>query len=153
MKKKNHTKANRLAKSYLKRIHFASTALMRGELDQFNSMIELIKQDIDALDERCIAVKDNWRVKHEFGALNVLQQFAPTTKKALLEKIAPLMQWRNIQGQGEAIKWDLDVVNAQQAALSQPERQATDCHYVKSAKIIYALKPSTTKSTYHQSIT
>lgn len=105
------------------RVHFASTALMRGELDQFNSMIELIKQDIDALDERCIAVKDNWRVKHEFGALNVLQQFAPTTKKALLEKIAPLMQWRNIQGQGEAIKWDLDIVNAQQAALSQPEQQ------------------------------
>ena len=105
------------------RVQFASAALARAEMTLFDRMITLIKEDIDALDDHCIAVKDNWKIKHEFGALKMLQQFAPTTKAMLLEKIAPLMQWRNIQGQGEALKWDLDIVTAQQAALNQPEQR------------------------------
>jgi type I restriction enzyme R subunit len=105
------------------RVQFASTALKRGEMNQFEKMIMLIKQDIDALDDKCIAIKDNWKIKHEFGTLPVLTQFAPVTLTTLLEKIAPLMQWRNIQGQGEALAWDIDIVNAQQAALSMPAQR------------------------------
>ncbi len=105
------------------RVQFASDALARAEMNQFEKIIGLIKQDIDALDDKCIAVRDNWRLKHEFGTLAVLQQFAPVTKTTLLDKLAPLMQWRNIQGQGDALNWDLDVVNAQHAALNHPEHR------------------------------
>ncbi len=107
------------------RLHFASTALTRAEMGQFEKMILLIKQDIDALDDKCIAIRDNWRLKQEFGSIDVLQQFAPLTRNTLAERLAPLMQWRNIQGQGEALKWDLDLVNAQQAALSNPDQRDT----------------------------
>jgi type I restriction enzyme R subunit len=104
------------------RVQFASDALVRADLNQFEKMIALIKHDIEELDDKCIAVKDNWKLKHEFGTIEVLNQFAPVTKTTLLSKLAPLMQWRNIQGQGEALKWDLDIVNAQHAALNHPEQ-------------------------------
>ncbi len=103
------------------RVTFASEALKRGELDQFGKMIVLIKQDIDALDDNSIAIKDNWKIKHQLSQLEVLHQFAPVTKTALEEQIAPLMQWRNIQGQSEAIKLDLDLVNAQHTLLCKPQ--------------------------------
>ena len=80
-------------------------------------MIELIKQDIDSLNDNTIAIRDNWRVKEQLANRELLMQFSPATKTALLEQMAPLMQWRNIQGEGEALRFDLDIVNAQHAQL------------------------------------
>ncbi len=105
------------------RVQFATDALALGDISKFEKMVMLIKQDIDALDDKCIAIKDNWKLKHEFGSLTVLNQFAPATRTVLMEKIAPLMQWRNIQGQSEAFTWDLDTVRAQHAALNHPEQR------------------------------
>lgn len=105
------------------RVHFAADALALGDLPKFEKMVVLIKQDIDALDDNCIAIKDNWKLKHEFGTLAVLNSFAPATRKVLLENIAPLMQWRNIQGQGDALAWDQDVLAVQHAWLNHPELQ------------------------------
>lgn len=107
-------------KLFESRVQFATDALALGDISSFEKMVLLIKQDIDALDDNCIAIKDNWKLKHEFSALAVLNPFAPNTRKVLLEKIAPLMQWRNIQGQGEALAWDQDILAAQHAALNHP---------------------------------
>lgn len=108
-------------KLFESRVQFASDALGLGDISKFEKMVMLIKQDIDALDDNCIAIKDNWKLKHEFGTLAVLNQFAPNTRTVLLEKIGPLMQWRNIQGQGDALAWDQDILAAQHAALNHPE--------------------------------
>lgn len=103
------------------RLAYAEEALKRGEMDGFGKMIVLIKQDIDALDDNSIAIKDNWKLKQQLSQIDVLHQFAPVTKAQLYEKMAPLMQWRNIQGESEALKWDLDIVSAQYAKLCQPD--------------------------------
>ncbi len=98
-------------------VKFAEEALKLGELSSFKGMVKLIKQDIDSLDDNSIAIKDNWRVKQQLSSLDVLEQFAPTTLNGLMDTMAPLMQWRNIQGQSEAIKLDLEIVNVQYALL------------------------------------
>ncbi len=85
-------------------------------------MIALIKQDIDALDDNSIAIKDNWKLKQQLSQIDVLHQFAPVTKAQLYDHMAPLMQWRNIKGEGEALKWDLDIITAQYAQLCQPRQ-------------------------------
>ncbi|PIE40654.1 MAG: DEAD/DEAH box helicase, partial [Gammaproteobacteria bacterium] len=104
------------------RLAYAEEALKRGEMDSFGKMIALIKQDIDALDNNSIAIKDNWKLKQQLSQIDVLHQFAPVTKAQLYEHMAPLMQWRNIKGEGEALKWDLDITTAQYAQLCQPRQ-------------------------------
>jgi len=99
------------------RLMFAEEALKQGAISDFTLMIDLIKQDIDSLNDNTIAIRDNWRLKEQLANRELLLQFSPATKSALLEQMAPLMQWRNIQGEGEALRFDLDIVNAQYAQL------------------------------------
>ena len=99
------------------RLRFAEEALKQGALGDFTNMIGLIKQDIDSLNDNTIAIRDNWRIKEQLANHELLMQFSPATKTALLEQMAPLMQWRNIRGEGEALRFDLDIVNAQYAQL------------------------------------
>ena len=100
------------------RVLFVEEALKKGCIDEFEKVIVLIKQDIDALSDKCIAIKDNWQYKHSLGKLDLLKKFAPQTKQQLLDIIAPLMQWRDIRGQSEALKWDLELINTQFAQLT-----------------------------------
>ncbi|MBB1488639.1 DEAD/DEAH box helicase family protein [Oceanospirillum sp. D5] len=101
------------------RVRLAEEALKQGKLDVFEQVLLLIKDDIDQLNDKSIAVKDQWQYKHALSQMEVLKQFTPQTRQQLLEIIAPLMQWRDIRGQGEAMKWDLELVNAQFAHLTQ----------------------------------
>lgn len=103
------------------RVAFAATALRKAEMSLFNSMIKLIKQDIDELDDNCIAIKDNWKIKAQYQDMAVLEAFAPVTRNALYDRVAPLMQWKNIKGQNEALNWDLEVLNAQESMLEHGE--------------------------------
>lgn len=104
------------------RLSYAEEALKRGELDHFGKMVVLIKQDIDALDENHIAIKEQWRTKQQMSQIDLLHQFSPVTKKQLWEQIAPLMQWRNIRGEGEAIRWDLDLIQAEAASFHRTDQ-------------------------------
>ncbi len=99
------------------RVVFAEEALKQGSLADFERMVCLIKQDIDSLNDKTIAIRDHWRLKEQLSSLVLLKEFSPATKTALLEQMAPLMQWRNIKDLGEALKFDLDIVNAQMAKL------------------------------------
>ena len=99
------------------RVIFAEEALKQAAINDFEMMIGLIKQDIDSLNDKTIAIRDNWRLKEQLANRDVLMQFSPATKSALLEQMAPLMQWRNIQGETEALRFDIDIVNAQFAQL------------------------------------
>jgi len=102
------------------RLDLAEKAQKRAEMDLFHQTIELIKADIDALDNNCIAVRDNWRMKAQLEDPKTLGQFAPDIRQLLRSEMAPLMQWRNIKGQREALGWDQQLTEAQLAQLLNP---------------------------------
>lgn len=102
------------------RLDLTEKALKKAEMDLFYQTIDLIKADIDALDNNCIAVRDNWRMKAQLEDLKTLQQFAPDTRELLRSEMAPLMRWRNIKGQSEALRWDQQITEVQQAQLMNP---------------------------------
>lgn len=131
------------------RLTYAEAALKLGEMDSFGKMVVLIKQDIDALDDNSIAIKDNWKLKQQLSQIDVLHQFAPITKNYLYEQMAPLMQWRNIVGESEAIKWDLDWVSAQYAKLCKPGllEQAKDQILLKVRQLSMHLNQVRAKAT------
>lgn len=88
------------------RIHLAEAALTAQNLDAFNLVIGQIAKDIAALPEKSIAVREKWKEVKTIGQLEVLQQFAETTKAVLKNQIAPLMQWVPIGGHEDAYRFD-----------------------------------------------
>jgi len=102
-----------LQKLFEARVTLAQTALKKANMDVFDQTIKLIHDDICLLPMESISVRDNWLVVETYKDLKRLNQFAPQTVSDLLEKIAPLMQWRNIMGQSEAYKFDLELTTIQ----------------------------------------
>ena len=101
------------------RINLAELALQKSEIAAFESIVELIGKDINDLPEESIAVREKWREKRSLGAPETLKAFAPATVVALRQVIAPLMQWRNIRGHGDAYALDLLIARVQIAVLHQ----------------------------------
>ena len=99
------------------RLNLADAALKKGELKVFNTIIDLIERDIQALPEESIAVREKWKEKRALSAPELLKAFAPATVARLRQEIAPLMQWRNIRGLGDALALDLLIARMQLAAL------------------------------------
>lgn len=95
------------------RLALAETLLQRAEMDAFEEVIGLIYEDICALDMNTISVRDNWQDVEVCKDLERLKKFAPQTKTRLQEVIAPLMQWRNIMGVGEALRFDNEMAQLQ----------------------------------------
>lgn len=95
------------------RVNIAELALRKSEPTIFETVIELIGQDINDLPEESIAVREKWREKRSLAAPETLNSFAPATVAALRNTIAPLMQWRNIRGHGDAYAFDLLVTRIQ----------------------------------------
>lgn len=102
-----------LQKLFEARVTLAQTALKKANMDVFDQTIKLIHDDICLLPMESISVRDNWLVVETYKDFKRLNQFAPQTVSDLLEKIAPLMQWRNIMGQSEAYKFDLELTTIQ----------------------------------------
>ena len=102
-----------LQKLFEARVTLAQTALKKANMDVFDQTIKLIHDDICLLPMESISVRDNWQVVETYKDLKRLNQFAPQTVSDLLEKVAPLMQWRNIMGQSEAYKFDLELTTIQ----------------------------------------
>ncbi|MGB1978589.1 MAG: DEAD/DEAH box helicase family protein [Pseudoalteromonas tetraodonis] len=107
-----------LQKLFEARVTLAQTALKKANMDVFDQAIKLIHDDICLLPMESISVRDNWQVVETYKDLKRLNQFAPQTVSDLLEKIAPLMQWRNIMGQSEAYKFDSELTTIQTLLLT-----------------------------------
>jgi len=99
------------------RVALAEAALRQSEIAAFDTVIELVRQDIEALPEESIAVRDKWREKRAVAVPATLHAFQPATVVMLRQTIAPLMQWRNIRGRSDAYALDLLIARAQAAAL------------------------------------
>lgn len=104
------------------RLNLAEAALKRAEMELFDQTIRLIKEDIDALDDRCIAVRDKWQLKSQLSDFKRLNQFAPETRQLLHAEIAPLMQWRDVKGQSDALRWDQQLTELQSVILTKPSQ-------------------------------
>lgn len=99
------------------RLTLAETALQNSEPDIFNTIISLVTQDINTLPEESISVREKWKEKRALSKPDVLKAFAPATVARLRQEIAPLMQWRNIRGLGDALALDLLIARMQLAVL------------------------------------
>ena len=101
------------------RLLLADIALQKGETVVFDTVIDLIKQDIHALPEESISVRDKWRENRALSTDAILNEFAPETLAKLRQDIAPLMQWRNIRGRTDAYTLDYLIARIQTAILQK----------------------------------
>ena len=101
------------------RLTLAEIALRESAIPALDMAIGLIAADIKALPEKSIAVREKWREKRSLSVLDVLNRFAPTTVARLRHEIAPLMQWRNIRGYGDAYALDLLIARMQKTVLKK----------------------------------
>lgn len=99
------------------RLNVAEIALQQSEIAAFDTVIELVAQDINSLPEESIAVREKWKEKRALSQPQVLKAFAPATVARLRQEIASLMQWRNIRGFSDALALDLLVARMQIAVL------------------------------------
>jgi type I restriction enzyme R subunit len=99
------------------RLTLAETALQKSEPAVFDTIIALVSHDINALPEESISVREKWKEKRALSKPDVLKAFAPATIARLRQEIAPLMQWRNIRGLGDALALDLLIARMQLAVL------------------------------------
>lgn len=105
------------------RLELARLALKRSELDAFASLTALLKQDADALEDGSIAIRDNWQAVQLARDAAALDQFAPATVQVLTDNVAPLLNALDVRGQGDALRWDLLLAKAQEAALTKPGQE------------------------------
>ena len=120
------------------RLVLADIALQKSETAVFDTVIELIKQDIQALPEESVAVREKWREKRALSADATLKEFAPETLAKLRQDIAPLMQWRNIRGLADAYTLDSLIARIQTAVLQ--ESGAVDDLKIKLLDYLATLK-------------
>lgn len=99
------------------RVLLAETALRMSEVAVFDTVIELIAKDIEALPEESVSVREKWREKRAVSVPATLKAFAPAAVAMLRQVVAPLMQWRNIRGLSDAYALDLLMARTQVAVL------------------------------------
>ncbi|TGB78184.1 DEAD/DEAH box helicase, partial [Escherichia sp. E4694] len=80
-----------------------------------------LREQINALDEKSIAVQEKWQQKAQYSDEKVLRQLSPKTQQDLLSILAPLMQWLDVRGQSDAMRFDMDILAAQTARYTNPE--------------------------------
>lgn len=100
------------------RIALAGAASAKQDFDAFNLAIELIGKDLAALPEETLAVREKWREKRGVERPEVLKAFSAGTRAILRNEMAPLMQWRNLEGHEPAYRFDKLIAQMQVALLN-----------------------------------
>lgn len=95
------------------RIQLADTAIQAGDVETFDATVTLIAKDIADLPDATISVKEKWRELQAVQRGDALQLYSAATRATLLGDIAPLMQWRNVEGYEAAFEFDLLVTRIQ----------------------------------------
>jgi len=101
------------------RLELAKTSLHYAEPDFFGHLANWLHQTINSLDDKTMAVRDQWQNKHQMGDLQTIRQFNANTVTVLQNDIAPLMQWLDVRGHADAYQWDLLLSQIQQAKIKQ----------------------------------
>lgn len=99
------------------RIKLAEAALSLQDTMVFDLATTLLREDVASLPENTIAVRDKWREVKVLLQPGVISRFDASTKATLQNDIAPLMQWRNLNRQDAAYRFDLLLARLQDACL------------------------------------
>jgi len=111
---------------YEARLELAQAALRQHEPAAFTCVRDLLLEDARALDDLTIAVRDHWQAVQQARDEASVDAFAPATAQMLADTIAPLLNALDVRGQGDALRWDILLTTAQQAAMTKPN-QANPC--------------------------
>lgn len=103
---------------FMARLSLAETTRRANKTKYFESTVQLIENDIKSLPENSISIREKWREKRMLQSSETLRQFRPETIHQLKSLIAPLMQWCDIRGQGDAYSFDLQITEIQLCFLS-----------------------------------
>jgi type I restriction enzyme, R subunit len=95
------------------RLQLAEASIAAGDAETFDAAIALIAEDIADLPSATISVKEKWRELQAVKQGETLRSFSPQVKAILQNDIAPLMQWRNIEGHEPKFKFDLLMIGLQ----------------------------------------
>jgi type I restriction enzyme R subunit len=111
-----------LQRLFESRITLADVAQNKPDLVALDIAMKLLGKDIADLPEKTIAVKEKW--KQVQVAQNELahKQYQPATRAVLLQDIAPLMQWRDADGDVSAFALDNLIAKMQVELLRQSGR-------------------------------
>ena len=101
------------------RIALVEAAIAKQDVKALNLGVELLKQDVAALPENTIAIRERWREIKSVQMPGVIDGFSPATREVLRHEIAPLMQWRNLQRREAAYQFDLLVTRLCSALIRQ----------------------------------
>ena len=104
------------------RLRLAAVARAASQSAAFENCIGLIRDDINALPDKTIAVRDKWKEKKALQNMATLRQFSDATRASLAANIAPLMQWIDIRGQADAVRFDCLMTDLQTALIQKNGR-------------------------------
>ena len=96
-----------LQRLFESRLELAETALNKPNIPSFDATAELVIKDIIDLPDSTISVKEKYKEVHTARNPEAIKQFDPATVAMLRQDIAPLMQWRSIEADADAYKFDL----------------------------------------------
>lgn len=111
-------------------IELARTAQKHFAKETQEKVMLLIRAQMNALDDRTIAVQENGQEKARLSDPALLRQFSPKTQEDLKNTIAPLMQWLDVRGQSDAMRFDMDIIEAQKKQYENPENKLKTFHIV-----------------------
>ncbi|KDM91868.1 DEAD/DEAH box helicase family protein [Photobacterium galatheae] len=111
-------------------IELGKFAQKRFAKDALEKVTLLLRSQMDALNERSISVQEKWKEKARLSDAKLLRQFSPKTQQDLEDAMAPLMQWVDVRGQGDAMRFDMDIIEAQKALYDNPENLLKAYHVV-----------------------
>ncbi len=124
---------------YEARIELAALALARSDIAAFDALAIQIQKDAAALPDGAISVRENWQAVQQARDAKLVHQFAPVTRQALVETVAPLMNALDVRGQGDALRWDLLMAKAEASAIGAPG--APNSHRVDILEWVNRLPP------------
>lgn len=113
---------------YEARIKMAEAAIDKQDRPAFELTVNLLKEDVAALPDNTIAVRERWREIKSVQVPGVIDAFSPATREVLRHEIAPLMQWRNLQRREPAYQFDLLITRLSAALI----KHSAELHDLKS---------------------
>ena len=117
------TKSKSLAQKRLEAwVELGKAAQKKFEQGSLGIVAKQIHEQIEGLDENSIAVREKWQTRDRLKNEKVLEQFAPQTQQQLLDEMGPLMQWLDVRGQSNALRFDMDIISAQTALYTSKDK-------------------------------
>jgi type I restriction enzyme, R subunit len=99
------------------RLNVAEEGIARQELSAFEMAVELLGKDVRALPEETIGIREKWRQVKTAQQDGFIRKFDAAAVGLLRMEIAPLMQWRTLDGREDAYRLDLLIARLQESLL------------------------------------